>query len=91
MSNTKEYTNGEVTVVWKPEYCIHSAICVKGLPNVFKPNKKPWISIEEGLTEYLINQVKQCPSGALSSYINNEKEEGSQIIETKVEVLENGP
>ena len=28
----KRYTNGEVTVVWKPELCIHSAVCVGGLP-----------------------------------------------------------
>ena len=27
----KRYTNGEVTVVWKPALCIHSALCVGGL------------------------------------------------------------
>ena len=32
---TFKYTNGEVTVVWKPGVCIHSGICVKGLPEVF--------------------------------------------------------
>ena len=41
MAAKREYTNGEVTVVWKPEACIHSAICVKGLGDVFKPNEKP--------------------------------------------------
>ena len=26
---TKEYTNGEVTIVWQSGKCIHSANCVK--------------------------------------------------------------
>ncbi|MDG1729997.1 MAG: (4Fe-4S)-binding protein [Algibacter sp.] len=91
MSKTREYTNGAITVVWKPESCIHSAICAKGLPNVFRPKVRPWIRVEKGSTEDLINQVKQCPSGALSYYLNGKKEGGSQVIETKVEVLENGP
>ncbi|NJX14547.1 (4Fe-4S)-binding protein [Tamlana crocina] len=29
MTGIKEYTNGEVTIVWNPEACIHSGICVK--------------------------------------------------------------
>ena len=37
----KRYTNGEVTVVWKPELCIHSAVCVGGLPQVFHPKELP--------------------------------------------------
>lgn len=91
MAKTREYTNGEVTIVWKPESCIHSGICVKGLPNVFRPKVRPWIRIEKGSTEDLINQVKRCPSGALSYYLNGEKNDNAEVIETKVEVLKNGP
>lgn len=29
---TKEYTNGEITILWKPEKCTHSGICPKTLP-----------------------------------------------------------
>lgn len=91
MGRTKEYTNGEVTIVWKPETCIHSAICVKGLGEVFKPNEKPWIKIDAAPTDALVNQVKACPSGALSYYMNDEEDKESSTLETKVEVLENGP
>ena len=91
MAKTREYTNGEVTIVWKPESCIHSGICVKGLPHVFRPKVRPWIRIEKGSTEDLINQVKHCPSGALSYYLNGEEADDVEVIETKVEVLENGP
>jgi hypothetical protein len=38
---TKTYSNGEVTVVGKPDLCIHSAICFHGLPVVFDPAEGP--------------------------------------------------
>lgn len=90
MGKTKEYTNGEVTVLWKPEACIHSAICAKGLPKVFQPKEKPWIKIDAATTEKLIEQIKACPSGALSYYMNNE-DSTNEELGTKIEVLENGP
>ena len=91
MSKTKEYTNGETTIVWEAEKCIHSAICVKGLPHVFQPKDRPWIKIDAATTDELVNQVKQCPSGALSYYMNDKSDKSSTSLETKVEVLENGP
>ena len=72
---TKKYTNGEVTIVWKPSLCQHSTVCWKsetGLPTVFDPFKKPWITPEGGTTDNIIVQVKRCPSGALSFFKNNE-------------------
>lgn len=62
----KHYTNGEITVVWKPDQCIHSAVCFKGLGKVFDPRRKPWIKLEEANSREIIDQVKKCPSGALS-------------------------
>lgn len=91
MSNVKEYTNDEVTIVWESHKCIHSAICVKGLPHVFQPKDKPWIKIDAAKTDALVNQVKACPSGALSFYMNDEKDKSFGVLETKVEVMENGP
>ena len=70
---TKKYSNGEVTIVWKPSLCIHSTICWKaatGLPDVFNPFKKPWIDPQAAPTDALIEQVKKCPSGALSFYLD---------------------
>jgi hypothetical protein len=62
----KEYSNGEITILWKPEKCIHAGICVKTLPKVYNPQEKPWIKLENASSEELINQVPKCPSGALS-------------------------
>jgi len=43
MSKEHTYTNGEVTIVWKQDLCIHSTNCWKGLGDVFKPGERPWI------------------------------------------------
>ncbi len=74
METKKEYTNGEVTIVWKPRICQHSGNCARGLPQVFKPKEKPWINPEVASTEEIINQVNKCPSGALSYYLNKNSE-----------------
>ncbi|WP_299337263.1 (4Fe-4S)-binding protein [uncultured Psychroserpens sp.] len=91
MGKTKEYTNGEVTIVWKPDACIHSGICVKGLGDVFQPKERPWIKIDAASTEALVKQVKACPSGALGYYMNGEENKEAESLETKVEVLADGP
>jgi uncharacterized Fe-S cluster protein YjdI len=67
---TKEYTNGEVTVVWKNRLCKHAAECVKNSPTVFKPKEQPWINPENSTTEKIIETIKKCPSRALTYYLN---------------------
>lgn len=70
---TKKYTNGEVTVVWKPGLCQHSKICWTGLIEVFDPRIKPWINMNGADTERIIAQVEKCPSGALSYFRNKDE------------------
>ncbi len=67
---TKEYTNGEITIVWQSGKCIHSGNCVKNLPAVFHPKEQPWIKIDNASTQEIISAVEKCPSGALSVKIN---------------------
>jgi uncharacterized Fe-S cluster protein YjdI len=64
------YSNKEITVVWKPKTCIHSSVCWKGLLEVFNPKERPWINVDGATTERIIEQVKKCPSGALSYFLN---------------------
>jgi uncharacterized Fe-S cluster protein YjdI len=94
------YTNGEVTVVWKPKLCIHSTLCWKGLGAVFNPRERPWIKMEASTTDRIIEQVRKCPSGALSYYLNKDEQvpeadankviaESANIL--KIQVTPNGP
>lgn len=61
-----EYTNGEIVVVWQPHLCTHAGICVRMLPEVYRPSKRPWVVLENSTTDKIIAQVERCPSGALS-------------------------
>jgi predicted GNAT family acetyltransferase len=70
-----EYSNGDITIVWTPSLCSHAGNCVKNLPDVYKPKERPWVQIEHGTTEQVVNQMKTCPSGALSYYFNDERVE----------------
>ena len=67
----KEYTNGDITVVWQSGKCIHSGNCVRTNPDVFQPKEKPWIRIDASPSEKIIEAVNNCPSGALSFYKNS--------------------
>lgn len=97
MNKSIKYRNKDITVVWKPDTCIHSTLCWKGLLQVFNPKEKPWINMEGASTAEIIGQVRKCPSGALSYYLNKEvPAEPEKIVAEsanvlKVEVSPNGP
>jgi uncharacterized Fe-S cluster protein YjdI len=62
----KKYSNGDITVLWQSGKCVHSANCVKNLPQVFKPKSQPWVEIDAASSNEIISAVAKCPSGALS-------------------------
>ncbi len=92
----KEYTNGEITVVWQPDECIHSSVCFRKLPKVFKPNERPWVKINEESTEKIIETVEACPTDALTwRYNNGDKKvkimEENKTAKPEILISENGP
>lgn len=72
-SYENEFTNGEITVTYKPKKCINAQICANGLSDVFRTTVIPWIDLDGAATEKVIAQVKKCPSGALSFCHNNKR------------------
>jgi uncharacterized Fe-S cluster protein YjdI len=91
---THKYSNKDITIIWKPEVCIHSKICWHELREVFDPARRPWILPEAADTERIKEQIDKCPSGALSYIVNT-----SEAIEPPaaaaathiIECLPNGP
>lgn len=59
------YEADDITVEYDQERCIHAAECVKNLPSVFNPDKRPWIQPEHATTDQIKRVVQSCPSGAL--------------------------
>lgn len=90
---TKKYTNGDITVVWKPRLCVHSAICFTELPKVFIPYERPWVNMKAASTEEIMDTVSRCPTQALSYYYNNEKEVTKKTDKSSAEIslIKNGP
>lgn len=66
MNKNVTYENDDITILWQPNLCTHSAVCVKTLPKVYNPKARPWVTIENATTEELKNQINNCPSKALS-------------------------
>ncbi|WP_252935447.1 (4Fe-4S)-binding protein [Roseivirga pacifica] len=85
----KEYSNGEITVVWKPQACIHSGICLRGLPEVFDLKKRPWVTMDAASSEAIVGLVRDCLSKALS--IKGVKFKEEDRSETQVNLIHGGP
>lgn len=75
----KKYTNGEVTIIWKPHLCNHATICFRELPDVFKPYHRPWIDPNGASTQQIIDTVSRCPTQALAYEWNKKKESEAEI------------
>lgn len=89
---TKTYTNGEITVMWKPSVCIHSKVCWTQLIEVFNPKARPWINMAGADTARIAGQVDRCPSKALSYFRNEESVRAEDVqAESIVEPIPNGP
>ena len=90
----KEYTKGDVTIVWQPDLCIHSAVCFHRLPDVFKPRERRWVQLDKAETAAILETVHACPSGALSIkpvQAAVPSTESTVQEKTKVRVFQNGP
>ena len=62
----RAYENAKIRVIWRPDLCVHSGVCVRGLAEVFRPGERPWIDLGGAASDRIVAQVEQCPSGALS-------------------------
>lgn len=91
MSKEHTYSNGELTIVWKKELCIHSTKCWRGLRSVFQPGERPWIKPEGADAEAIRAQIDQCPSGALSYRAADIAPEQSVDDQARIEVSPDGP
>ena len=69
-----EYRNGKLVVHWDAAICTHSGHCVRGLHEVFDVSRKPWVDLNAAAPERVVDQIKRCPSGALTFEVLQEEE-----------------
>lgn len=62
---SKPYTGQRIVVRYNAKRCIHFAACVRGLPDVFDPRRRPWIMPDHADAATLAEVVQRCPTGAL--------------------------
>nr|WP_120491238.1 (4Fe-4S)-binding protein [Corynebacterium lactis] len=61
----KAYEADGVVIYWKADLCQHSRNCVRGNPNVFEYERRPWIDPTAASPEEIATVIDRCPSGAL--------------------------
>ncbi|MDR9414652.1 MAG: CDGSH iron-sulfur domain-containing protein [Gracilimonas sp.] len=85
------YTSEEIKVTWDKERCIHAAECVRGLPDVFDPERKPWIKPEEATVGELTKVIERCPTGALQYEVKNSEKAEEPPEQNVIKIIEDGP
>lgn len=85
------YENDEIKVNWDQKRCIHAEKCVHGLPEVFDPEKKPWIQPDQATPEQLKTVIEQCPTGALHYEMKKTEQKEKAPDQNVISIEEDGP
>ena len=85
------YENEEINVSYDVKRCIHAAECVKGLPNVFDPDKKPWINPDNASAQDIAKTIEKCPTGALHYTLKKSDRSEKPSSKNRVKLTANGP
>lgn len=85
------YRNDQIAVSWEPKLCIHAGNCFRGLPEVFKPQSHPWVSVDAAAADEIAKVVMTCPTGALHFERLDGGPQEAPSEETTVDARPNGP
>jgi uncharacterized Fe-S cluster protein YjdI len=61
----RKYNGNEIDVYFNLNMCQHSANCTKSNHRIFDTKRKPWIKIDNGNAQDIMNIIDKCPSKAL--------------------------
>ncbi|SLN50868.1 CDGSH iron-sulfur domain-containing protein [Roseisalinus antarcticus] len=87
----RRYTGADIEIAFDMGRCIHARNCFLKLPQVFDPERRPWVSPDAAPAEEIAAMIRTCPSGALSYARKDGVEEETPPARAIVRVRENGP
>jgi len=90
MTNIRTYPTDDLIVEYDPARCIHAKECVKGLPTVFDPTRRPWVDPSLASPDAVEEVVRRCPTGALH-YRRTTGESETPAPTNEVRTAANGP
>lgn len=85
------YHGTEIEVSYDSNRCIHVRECVKGLPNVFDPNERPWIDLEDVDPDEVAAVIERCPTGALQYERLDGGDDETPPAQNSLTVVADGP
>jgi uncharacterized Fe-S cluster protein YjdI/CDGSH-type Zn-finger protein len=85
------YANDAIEVEWEPKLCIHTGNCFRGLPQVFKPQERPWVDVDAADPDAIAATVLSCPTGALHFRRLDGGRQEEQEAATTIEPRPDGP
>jgi uncharacterized Fe-S cluster protein YjdI/CDGSH-type Zn-finger protein len=87
----KVYRGRDVEVSFDLDICIHIGECLRGQPDVFELDRRPWILSDLAPADEVAEVVRRCPSGALLyRRLDGEAEEEADGS-TRVTPMRDGP
>ena len=85
------YDNDEITVKYDLKRCIHAANCVDGLPDVFNPDRKPWIDPDKASADDIADVIETCPTGALQYEMKKSVRVEQAPSKNRIKLEKDGP
>jgi CDGSH-type Zn-finger protein/uncharacterized Fe-S cluster protein YjdI len=87
----RKYKRAEITVNYQPRRCTHVGVCLRRAPSVFNTWEQPWVQVENGTVEEIIQAVEGCPTGALHYERTDGEAQEQPPKMNSVVVTRNGP
>jgi uncharacterized Fe-S cluster protein YjdI/CDGSH-type Zn-finger protein len=87
----KVYRGRDIEVSFDLDLCIHIGECLRGQPQVFQLNRRPWTLPDMAPADEVAEVVRRCPSGALLYRRLDGGPEEDPDGPTKVTPMRNGP
>ncbi len=90
MARTRRYESEDITVTYDVKRCLHAAECVRALPEVFDPDRRPWVEPGEADADAVARAVERCPTGALH-YERHDGGPSEAPPEPRIRLVPDGP